>query len=221
MRHHWKLDDVCPQSVDIVRRLPRGATVADIGCYGWLLGDAAHETGINLVGVDQAEPPGRPSHARFVRGWGVDIDLPDDSCDLVVAGHVLEHVADGVAFTAALLRIVKPGGHLWIETPSELSCLAKSTDEPDDQSFRSFWDDPTHIRPWTPGALYRLAISCQAIPLAIQRTLSRHIPSTTMLARKPEWVRGAPATRYVMLRDVPRGLKQAYEAIWGNTHGRQ
>jgi SAM-dependent methyltransferase len=205
----------CPTSVNLVRSLPRGATVVDIGCYGWLLGEATKTHGLQYIGVDRAEPPERPSHARFVRTLGASIDLRDDSCDLVVAGHVLEHVTDPIGFTAELLRLVKPGGKLWMESPSELGCHAVASDDPEDQQFLSFWDDPTHIRPWTPGALYRLAISCQAIPIAIQRGQTGDVPVSTMLAIKPTRVRGMPETRYVTLKNVGYGLHAAYEAVWG------
>lgn len=211
----WKLDTNVPTSVELVRDLPRGSTVVDVGCFGWVLGEATLKNGVTLIGVDQVEPPGRPKHARFVFGSNGRIELPDDCCDLVVAGHVLEHVADGTAFAVELLRIVKPGGHVWIESPSELGCLSRSSDDPEDQHFYSFWDDPQHVRPWTPGALYRLAITCQAIPLAIQRGQSGDVPVSKMIARKPDTVRGKPETRYVTLKDVGYGVKAAYEAVWG------
>jgi SAM-dependent methyltransferase len=211
----WKLGSVVLPSVDLVGDLPRGATVVDVGCFGWVLGEPTAANGVALIGVDQVEPPGRPAHAKFVYGSNAQIDLPDDCCDLVVAGHVLEHVPDGTAFAVELMRIVKPGGHVWIESPSELGCLSRSSDDPEDQHFYSFWDDPQHVRPWTPGALYRLAITCQAFPLAIQRAQAGDVPVSRMLARKPEFVRGKPATRYVTLKDVGYGVKAAYEAVWG------
>ena len=198
VEYEWKVGKVCPRSVDLVRALAPGSTVADIGCYGWLLGEASAASGATLIGVDHAEPPGRPPHARFEHGSNTKIDLDDDSCDVVIAGHVLEHVFDGIGFGTELLRILKPGGLLWIETPSELGCQAVSTDDPQDQSFHSFWDDPTHIRPWTPGALYRLAISCHAYPLAIQRTQTGDVPSSTMLARKPSFIPMRLTARFAM-----------------------
>ncbi len=215
MEHGWELEPAVPTSVELVKDLPRGATVVDVGCFGWLLGEATAHGGITLIGVDQVEPPGRPGHARFVHGSGSTIDLPDDSCDLAVAGHVLEHVQDGIGFAVELLRIVRPGGLIWMESPSELGCQSRSSDDPEDQHFYSFWDDPQHVRPWTPGALYRLAITCQAIPLAIQRGQTGDVPVSKMLARKPESVRGKPSTRYVTLKDVGYGVKAAYEAVWG------
>jgi SAM-dependent methyltransferase len=211
----WKLEKSVPASVELVRDLPRGSTVVDVGCFGWVLGDATAQNGVTLIGTDQVEPPGRPAHAKFVLGSNSKIDLPDDCCDFVVAGHVLEHVSDGTAFAVELFRIVRPGGQVWIESPSELGCQSRSSDDPEDQHFYSFWDDPQHVRPWTPGALYRLAITCQAVPLAIQRAQAGDVPVSRMVARKPETVRGAPQTRYVTLKDVGYGVKAAYEAVWG------
>ena len=204
----------CPTAIEQVSMLAHGAVVADIGCYGWLLGAATLARGVALIGVDRSEPPGRPAHARFACGADASIDLADDCCDLVVASHVLEHVADGVALAAELMRIVKPGGLLWIETPSELSCQTASSDDPEDHQFLSFWDDPTHVRPYTPAALYRLAISCQAIPIAMQRSQTGDVPSSTLLARKPLSVSGKPTVRYVTLKGVDYGIAAAYQAVW-------
>lgn len=211
-----KVAGVCPASDDLVRSLPRGAIVADVGCFGWLLGEASLASGARYIGVDRLEAPGRPPHARFVRGSSASIDLPDDSCHLVVAGHVLEHVVEPVAFTAELIRIVRPGGQLWIESPSELGCQAVASSDAEDHRFLSFWDDPTHVRPWTPGALYRLAISCQAIPLAIQRGQTGDVPVSRMLASKPAHVRGKPATTYVSLKHVAAGVRAAYASAWSH-----
>jgi hypothetical protein len=36
-----------------------------------------------------------------------------------------------------------------------------------------------------------------------------------MLARKPAALRGKPVSRYVTLKNLPYGVKAAYEAIWG------
>lgn len=205
----------CPAATDLVRALPRGASVVDVGCHGWLLDESAFAAGVHYLGVDRVEPPGRPPHARFVRASGGAIDLPDDHCELAIASHVLEHVADPIEFMAELVRIVKPGGHLWMESPSELGCQTVASDDVEDQRFVSFWDDPTHIRPWTPGAFYRLALSCQAVPMAIQRGQTGDVPVSKMLAMKPSNVRGRPQTRYVTLKNVGYGLAAAHEAVWG------
>jgi SAM-dependent methyltransferase len=205
----------CPAVEDLVHALRPGATVVDVGCHGWLLGEASLASGVRYLGVDRVEPPGRPAHARFVRASDDAFDLPDDHCELVVASHVLEHVAQPIEFMAELVRIVKPGGQIWMESPSELGCQSVAADDVENQRFLSFWDDPTHVRPWTPGAFSRLAISCEAVPIAIQRGQTGDVPVSTMLAIKPPHVRGKPRTRYVTLRNVRYGLKAAYETVWG------
>lgn len=210
-----RISHTCPAAVDLVRALGQGATVVDVGCHGWLLGDATLGSGVQYVGVDLVEPPERPAHARFVRAADGAFDLPDDHCELAVASHVLEHVSGPIEFMAELVRVVRPGGQLWVESPSELGCQRLSSDDVEDHQFLSFWDDPTHVRPWTPGALYRLAISCQAVPIAIQRGQTGDVPVSTMLAIKPRHVAGRPETRYVTLRNVAYGLRAAYEAVWG------
>ena len=208
------IERACPAAVDLVRALRPGATVVDVGCAGWLLGAASLASGVQYLGVDRVEPPARPAHARFVPACAGAFDLPDDHCELAVASHVLEHVPDPIEFMAELVRVVKPGGQLWLESPSELGCQSVASDDVEDHRFLSFWDDPTHVRPWTPGALYRLAISCQAVPLAIQRGQTGDVPVSTMVAIKPAHLRGRPRTRFVSLRDVDHGLKAAYQAIW-------
>jgi SAM-dependent methyltransferase len=205
----------CPAAVDLVRALREGAAVVDVGCHGWLLDEASRASGVRYLGVDRVEPPDRPAHARFVRASDGAIDLPDDHCELAVASHVLEHVPDPIAFMTELVRIVKPGGQLWMESPSELGCQSVASDDVEDQRFLSFWDDPTHVRPWTPGAFYRLAISCQAVPIAIQRGQTGDVPVSTMLAIKPPHLRGKPRARYVTLKNVRYGLRAAYETVWG------
>jgi SAM-dependent methyltransferase len=46
-----------------------------------------------------------------------DMDLPDDSFDLVLCSHVLEHVPDDRAALRELARIVAPGGLVLIVIP--------------------------------------------------------------------------------------------------------
>ena len=87
-----------------------------------------------------------------------------DHFDLVIASHVLEHSTDPLALFCELARVTKPGGKLYIEAPSDRALLVNSDADVESHSFFSFWDDPTHRRPWPPAALYRLAILYGLIP---------------------------------------------------------
>lgn len=64
--------------------------------------------------------------------------LPDNSYISVIACHVVEHLNDFVHFHNEAHRILKPGGTLYLETPS-------AHGSPD-----LIWSDPTHVRPYTP-----------------------------------------------------------------------
>lgn len=191
-------------------------TVVDCGCFGWRLAQQCSLVGAKLIGVDQVEPPHRPSGAEFAAMRGLSIDLEDNIADVVIASHILEHIHEPVAFLRELMRITNPGGLVWIEAPSELATMTVASSDPEDHSFCSFWDDPTHVRPWSPGALYRLALSCQCLPLAISRCDAGGIPSTRMLGRKPLDCVSAPSTRYVSLRGVAPGIHNAWAHIWGS-----
>lgn len=193
-----------------------GARVADCGCFGWSLAGACSESGHRLVGLDRVEPPGRPAGAEFFGMEGPRLHVPDDHVDVAVANHVLEHMTEPVALFGELARITVPGGLLWVEAPSELSALSRGSDDPTDHAFANFWDDPTHVRPWTPGALYRLALSWQCRPLYCARAMAGTIPVTRLLARKPAGLRGATTYRFVSLQHVAPGLAAAWAVVWGS-----
>jgi SAM-dependent methyltransferase len=203
-----------PDAGRTIAGLPPQSVILDIGCFGWRLAQASADHGHRLIGLDRTEPPARPAGAEFAQMQGCSLDLPDDIGHLTVASHVLEHMDHPLALFAELARVTAPGGLIWIEAPSEISALPRASDDPSDQAFVSFWDDPTHVRPWTPGALYRLALSCQCMPMSCGRAQTGGIPVSRMLARKPFETRGRPPTTYVSLLGVEPGLEAAWRATW-------
>jgi SAM-dependent methyltransferase len=94
--------------------------VLDVGCgSGGVAAYVAQSLGGRAMGLDFDE--------RFLaraRHAGVDAILGDLSCvtsqsvDVVIASHVLEHVADVGAFVRDLKRVLRPGGIAVIEVPS-------------------------------------------------------------------------------------------------------
>ncbi len=203
-----------PDASETISGLSPQSAVLDIGCFGWRLAEVCALHGHSLIGLDRAEPPGRPANAGFAAMSGPQLHLDDDAGHLTVASHVLEHIDQPVAFFAELVRVTAPGGLIWIEAPSELSAMPRASDDASDQAFISFWDDPTHVRPWTPAALYRLALSCQCLPIACGRALTGAIHVSRMLARKPLGLQGRPPVTYVSLADVAPGLEAAWRAVW-------
>jgi len=233
----------------LIRALPSAARVMDYGCFGWTIHAAAQQLGRHDVrhsGTDISTPPQVPEGAAFFLTDTATntIDCADDLFDLVVASHVLEHVTQPVALFAELLRICKPGGRIYIEAPSDRSLLVRGSGDPENHAFLSFWDDPTHVRPWTPAAFYRLAVSFGCRPLACRYMGSWHDTLLYPLRRLQAWLRddgdaltwatwqakrwacytviekpndarGTQDYRYISLKNIPRGVDHALKLYRG------
>lgn len=85
---------------------------------------------------------------------GIDIDIidfnndefpfPDNSFDLVVSLAVIEHIKNTENFLSEINRILKKGGFVFLSTPNW--CYA----------FKNFYDDYTHVRPYTKKSLSKI-----------------------------------------------------------------
>ena len=109
-------------------RLGPGHTLLDIGC-----GSARHlrsiqiETGCHAEGLDfeiRDELLQKFSAPPLVlrRGDFLSYDFGEQRYDVVYAAHLIEHVADPIAFLRKIDSILKPGGVCVLETPNE-DCL--------------------------------------------------------------------------------------------------
>lgn len=171
----------------VIDDVPRSGRVLDVGCLGFNLVELTTQAGLGGVrhsGVDFiADPQGLPDDFDYrVADLNRDpLPFDDDAFDLVVAAQMIEHVRDPIELVAECLRVLKPGGTIYIEAPSERTLWLPGFPIRHEQ-FRSwsFYDDPTHCsRPWSPQAFYRLAayFGCEIIE-------SRHVISwpTRLLA---------------------------------------
>jgi ubiquinone/menaquinone biosynthesis C-methylase UbiE len=157
----------------VYRSLTHGGQVLDVGCLGFHQVKIAEALGLRLnhSGVDYCESTEElPANFVFKKADLSKENLPfaDDSFDLVVACHILEHVARPVDFFGELVRVCKPGGLIYLETPSERSLWLPGMPWGHELFCSlSFYDDPTHIsRPWSPQSLYRLTRYFGCEPLA-------------------------------------------------------
>lgn len=133
-----------------IATLPSGARVLDVGCGtgGFLELMERANPAIETVGVDLGQPPQFLARGVFLRGSADKLPFADDSFDLVACAHVLEHLHDPEPCVRELLRVCRPGGTVYIETPSPRSAWMPL--------FSTFWDDPTHVRPYSQVGLRRL-----------------------------------------------------------------
>lgn len=70
--------------------------------------------------------------------------IPDDTYDIIIMSHVIEHLYNGDKVLPLLLKKLKKGGLFYIEFPCEASASFPSKKE-----TLNFFDDDTHVRIWS------------------------------------------------------------------------
>jgi SAM-dependent methyltransferase len=107
----------------------------------------AHDAARRLHASDYDES----MHKAVIRLDLQAIDLPDSSLDVVLTPHVLEHVPDTDKALSELFRVMKPGGHVFLQVPVP-QAVTKVPDEPEYHGdmtlvyFRFGWDLADRIR---------------------------------------------------------------------------
>jgi 2-polyprenyl-3-methyl-5-hydroxy-6-metoxy-1,4-benzoquinol methylase len=142
-----------------------GLDVLDIGCRtGALTQHYASQNAIVGVDVDHAALERAAARLEIETAWAdVEDELPfaDKSFDVVVAGEVLEHLADPALAVEHVQRVLKPGGRFVGSVPnafrlkSRLRVLAGRHPE----------TDPTHLQLFSPEALRSLLSPFQNVKI--------------------------------------------------------
>lgn len=94
------------------------ALLVDLACGGGLMGPHVDRLGYRHVGVDIGHSGlllARDHGVTPVRGSVLQVPLADGCADVVVAGEILEHVADHEGVLAECARLLRPGGTLVID----------------------------------------------------------------------------------------------------------
>jgi 2-polyprenyl-6-hydroxyphenyl methylase/3-demethylubiquinone-9 3-methyltransferase len=95
------------------------AVLVDLGCGAGLLAPHLEGKGYRHVGVDLSAEALRQAAGHGVLAVRADVaavPLADACADVVVAGEILEHVADLPRAVAEACRLLRPGGLLVIDT---------------------------------------------------------------------------------------------------------
>jgi 2-polyprenyl-6-hydroxyphenyl methylase / 3-demethylubiquinone-9 3-methyltransferase len=111
---HW----FAAARADFLPPAPPGGVLVDLACGGGLMAPHAARLGYRHVGVDLGVPGlelGREHGMLPVRGSVLAVPLADSCADVVVAGEILEHVADDAAVLAECARLLRPGGTLVVD----------------------------------------------------------------------------------------------------------
>ncbi len=113
----------------LLGRPRRALAVADIGCGAGTQARLWAADGHRVCGADINEALVGLARQRAARvGLAIDFQVasatalpwPDQSMDLCIAPELLEHVADWQAVLAELVRVLKPGGALFLSTSNRL-----------------------------------------------------------------------------------------------------
>lgn len=116
-------------AADTVREVSRytdlaGARIVDVGGGPGYFADAFRRVGSHYAGIDPdvGELSARgDTPAGFLRASGLQLPLADGSLDLCLSSNVLEHVPDPERMAGEMLRVVGPGGLIWLSWTTWLS----------------------------------------------------------------------------------------------------
>lgn len=139
--------------------------VLDLGCRTGAL-TQHYASGNSVVGVDVDRAALEQAAARLgIETVWADVEeelpFPDASFDVVVAGELLEHLAEPAAAVAHVQRVLRPGGRFVGSVPnafrlkSRLRYLAGRHPE----------TDATHLQLFTPAALRSLLADFEDVEL--------------------------------------------------------
>lgn len=120
-----------------------GGRLLDVGCGNGGFMALAKQAGWTVQGVDFDPEAVRTARSRGldVRVGGIEVFGEESACfDVITICHVIEHLFDPVVVIRRMYELLKPGGCLWLDTPS-LDSLGH-------QRFGDCWrdiDPPRHL----------------------------------------------------------------------------
>ena len=112
--------------LDLLARygLPSGARLLEVGSGRGDFLARAQARGMDVTGVEYSEHANATAsgklggRGRVLRGEIGDVPTPDGPFDVVAASDVIEHVRDPAAFLDHVCRLLKPGGLVFLATPT-------------------------------------------------------------------------------------------------------
>lgn len=103
-----------------------GEKVLDIGCGSGMLLYQFHDTFKTLVGLEYSEHRLKQANVNLadqdfvaVQGSAEDmVEIESNSIDRIISADTIEHIPDVYTAASEMLRVLKPGGKLVINTPN-------------------------------------------------------------------------------------------------------
>ena len=113
------------------RKIEKGEYILDLGTADGTFVEVAKESGFKSSGLDIDQ----------VDLENQKINMKDESCDLIVANSLIEHIQNPSNFLREVKRILKKKAFFVLITPDWK------------YNMDIFYDDPTHVRPYTKESL--------------------------------------------------------------------
>jgi len=113
--------DFYKQEKALMLRAKDGPSVLDVGCATGALLESLRDRGWRVTGVEisACSQYARDERKLDVRNLPLEENkFPDESFDVVLASHLIEHLNDPFSFLAETFRILKSGGYVYISTPN-------------------------------------------------------------------------------------------------------
>jgi len=203
------------RSRQVLRRLKRkNAKVLDIGCGRGQLLRAFRQSGCDVTGTEFSDDA-----CRFARevlklpvrvGLLKELNFPDNSFDVVVMWHVLEHVSDPRPTIAEVARILRPGGIFLVAVPNFGS--------PEAQLTKAGWfhlDVPRHLSHHTNKSLSHSLSTAGLSPTWVS-SLAPEYDTFSFVQSLLNWFGVQPNLFYNLLRGQSAkviGGKKSYSSV--------
>ena len=139
-----------------------GRRLLDVGCGTGGFSVLAAEAGADVWSVDEsaeavALTAARTSRDRAMVSTAESLRFEDASFDLVYCYSTLEHVEDAGRAVAEMVRVLRPGGRLYLHSPDRRACF--------EGHYKIFWV------PGLPRGLSRAYLAARGRPTAFLDTL--------------------------------------------------
>lgn len=128
----------------------------DVGCGGGYAMMSLKNKGFNVTGTDFDEEAVKNAQRKGLRVFHGDlknINFKENSFDVILLCHVIEHVPNPIEFLKECRRILKPGGYLIAITPNAASR--------GHNKFKESWrglEVPRHLQVFTPHSLSTIGV---------------------------------------------------------------
>lgn len=141
------------------RSLPNNGKILDLGCGNGINGKIIKSINANveIYGVDIVHLSDLPNFYNFslVNIEKEILPYPDSYFDSIIFTHVIEHLHNPFMLAKEINRVLKNDATIYIEAPNWTTLLVPSFGFKREQHNPfNFYDDPTHIKPWTKQGLF-------------------------------------------------------------------